>query len=143
MPSCIQIRAAVFGPTPGSRRKSTTPAGTSAAAFRQRVHLAVLDDLDDLALDRLADPGQLLRLAVERELRDRQRRLADPARGPPVGDHLERLLVEDLGEVREQVELVRELAVAGQRRGHPAMIRRWFARSSASRRTTSGRTWSS
>ena len=28
-PSCVQNRAAVFGPTPGSRRKSTTPAGTS------------------------------------------------------------------------------------------------------------------
>ena len=30
-------------------------------AFRQRVHLAVLDDLDDLLLDRLADSLQLLR----------------------------------------------------------------------------------
>ena len=57
------------------------PGRNEPAALRQRVHLAVLDDLDDLALDRLADPGQLLRLAVERELRDRQRRLADPARG--------------------------------------------------------------
>ena len=37
----------------------------------QRVDLAVLDHLDDLALDRLPDPLQLFRLAVERELRDR------------------------------------------------------------------------
>src|SRR3712207_38601 len=40
-------------------------------ALRQRVDLAVLDDLDDLLLDRLADPAQALRAAVERELRDR------------------------------------------------------------------------
>ena len=53
---------------------STTSSGTSALPLRQRVDLAVLDDLDDLVLDRRADPGQLLRLAVERELRDRARR---------------------------------------------------------------------
>ena len=111
-----------------------------AAALRERVHLAVLDDLHDLVLDRLPDPGKLLRLPVERELRDRQRRLPDPPRRAAVRDDLERLLLEDLREVREQVELVRELAVAGQRLGHPAMIRRCLAPSSASRRTTSGRT---
>ena len=33
MPSCVQMRAAVFGPTPGSRRKSTTPAGTRPRRF--------------------------------------------------------------------------------------------------------------
>ena len=41
-----------------------------ALALRQRVDLAVLDDLDDLLLDRLADPAKLLRLPVERELGD-------------------------------------------------------------------------
>ena len=110
------------------------------AALRERVHLAVLDDLDGLRLDRLSDPGQLLRLALERELGDRQRRLPDPPRRPPVGDHLERLLFEDLREIRQELELIRELAVPGQRPGHPAMILRCLARSSASRRTTSGRT---
>ena len=80
MPSSCQIRRAVFGPSPGSRMKTATSAGTSALLLRQRVDLAVLDDLDDLPLDRLADALQLLRLAVERELRDRRRGLADPRR---------------------------------------------------------------
>ena len=111
-----------------------------AAALRERVHLAVLDDLDDLVLDRLPDARELLRLSIERELGDRQRGLADPPRRAPVGDHLERLLLEDLREVREQVELVGELVVAGQRLRHPAMIRRCLARSCASPRTTSART---
>ena len=43
--------------------------------------LAVLDRLDDLLLDRLADPLQLLGAAVERELRDRARR--SRGSGPP------------------------------------------------------------
>ncbi len=33
IPSCVQMRAAVLGPTPGSRRNSTTPAGTSPRRF--------------------------------------------------------------------------------------------------------------
>ena len=33
IPSCVQMRAAVFGPTPGSRRKSTTPGGTRPRRF--------------------------------------------------------------------------------------------------------------
>src|SRR5438876_151798 len=46
--------------------------------------LAVLDHLDDLLLDRLPDPLELLRAAVEREPRDRAGRLADPRGRPPV-----------------------------------------------------------
>ena len=64
------------------------------------------------------------------------------ARRAAVRDDLERLLAEDLGEVGEEVELVGELAVPGQRLSHPAMIRRCLAPSSASRPTTSARTWS-
>ena len=43
----------------------------------QRPDLAVVDDLDDLALDRLADPGQVLGLALEGELGDETRLLPD------------------------------------------------------------------
>ncbi len=135
---------------PDARRRLGTDAGepkevddtrrNEAAPLRERVHLAVLDDLDDLRLDRLADPRQLLRLPLERELGDRHRRLADPPGRAPVGDDLERLLLEDLREVREQVELVGELRVSRQRLRHPAMIRPCLAPSSASRRTTSART---
>jgi len=42
----------------------------SVSVFSTRVDLAVLDDLHDLALDRLADPLQLLRAAVKRKLGD-------------------------------------------------------------------------
>ena len=105
--------------------------GHEAAPLGERVHLAVLHDLDDLVLDRLADPGELLCAPVERELGNRQRRLPDPAGGAAVCDDLERLLLEDLGEVGEELELIRELAVAGQRLRHPAMILRCPERSSA------------
>ena len=37
--------------------------GHDRLAPRERAHLADLDDLDDLLLDRLADPGEVLRLA--------------------------------------------------------------------------------
>ena len=55
------MRAAVFGPRPGRRMNVTTSGGTALLPLRQRVDLAVLDDLDDLLLDRLADPLELLR----------------------------------------------------------------------------------
>ena len=42
--------------------------GDELLVLRQRVHLAVLDDLDDLLLDRLADSLELLRLPFERHL---------------------------------------------------------------------------
>ena len=68
-PSSCQILRAVFGPSPGSRVNATTSGRHERLVLRQRVDLAVLDDLDDLVLDRLADPRELLRVAVERELR--------------------------------------------------------------------------
>ena len=111
-------------PHSGQAQEVDDSRGNEPTPLGERVHLAVLDNLDDLVLDRLADAGELLRLPVERELGDGQRRLPDPAGCPSVGDHLERLFLEDLGQVGEEVELVREVAVAGQRRGHPAMIRR-------------------
>ena len=140
MPSCVQMRAAVFGPTPGSRRKSTTPAGTRPRRLVSACISPSSTTSTTLFSIVLPIPGQLLGLPVERELGDRQRGLADPPRRTAVRDDLERLLLEDLRDVREQVELVRELVVAGQRLRHPAMIRRCLARSCASRRTTSART---
>ena len=53
-------------------------------ALRQRVNLSVVDDLDDLLLDRLPDALQLLGAAVERELRNRAAGLEDPGGGAPV-----------------------------------------------------------
>ena len=80
MPSCVQMRAAVFGPTPGKPEEVDDARRDEAAALRQRMHLAVLDDLHDLGLDRLPDPRELLRLPVERELGDRRRRTPGSAR---------------------------------------------------------------
>ena len=62
----------------------------------QRVDLAVLDHLDDLLLDRLADPLELLRPSVERELGDGAPRLEDPARRAPVGGDAEAVGALDL-----------------------------------------------
>ena len=150
---CCRLQAVEGGdaelrPDPGSRLRANpgkpqevdNAGRDEPTALREGVHLAVLHDLDDLRLDRLPDSGQLLRLPVERELGDRQRRLPYPSRCTTVRDDLERLLLEDLREVCEKVELIRERAVAGQRLGHPAMIRRCLARFSASQRTTSART---
>ncbi len=117
MPSSCQMRAAVFGPSPGSRMKRTTSGGTPALRFVERLDLADLDDLDDLLLDRLADSLQLLRAAVERELRDRARRLAHPRRRAAVGEDAKRLGALELEQVGEEVELVRDVGVPGQR-GH-------------------------
>ena len=96
----------------------TTSSGTIALRLVERVHLAGLDDLDDLLLDRLADPGEVLRLALERELGDRAARLADPRRRAAVGEHPEGVLALELAQVGEQLELVGELVVPRQRRRH-------------------------
>ena len=71
IPSSCQIFFALFGPRPGRRMNEDDLVRDLGLALRQRVDLAVLDDLDDLLLDRLADPLELLRAARERELGDR------------------------------------------------------------------------
>ena len=83
--------------------------------------LAVLDHLDDLRLDRLADPLQRLRLAVECELGDRRRRLADSGRRLAVGVDAEEVGTFELHQVAEQLELLRQLIVPRQS-GHAAII---------------------
>ncbi len=90
--------------------------------LRERVDLAGVDDLDDLLLDRLPDPGQLLRLSVERELRDRAGGLAHPRGRAPVREHPEGLRAFQLQQVGEQIELVRHVGVARQAR-HAPIIR--------------------
>ena len=89
----------------------------------QRLRLAELDDLDDLALDRLANPLQLLGAAVQSELRDRAAGLADPGGSATVGQYPEGVEPLDLEDVREQLELLGDVCVRGQARRHGAMIR--------------------
>jgi hypothetical protein len=98
----------------------------------QRPDLALVDDLDDLAFDRLADPGELLGLALERELGDEARLLPDERRGSPVGEQAVGGLALELEDVGEQLELLRDVGVARQRLGHPSDHRR--ERIAASRR---------
>ena len=87
-------------------------------ALRQRVHLAVLDDLDDLLLDRLADSGQLLGAPVQRELGNGAGRLADASRRLSVREHAEGGLPFQLEQVGQQLQLIRDVDVAGQGTGH-------------------------
>ncbi len=79
--------------------------------LRERVDLAVLDDLHDLLLDRLADALELLRLAFERHLCDGGACLADPRRRSPVGEHAERLHVFELEDVGQELELGGDVGV--------------------------------
>ena len=95
--------------------------------LRQRVDLTVFDDLDDLRLDRLADPLQRLGLPVERELRHGRRRLADPRGRLAVGVDAKEIGSFELHQVAEQLELLRELVVPRQF-GHGGDHRRRHAR---------------
>jgi len=93
------------------------------AALSQRRHLAVADGLDDLLLDRLADPLELLRSAGEGHLGDRAWCLTDPGRRPPVRRDAEALVAQQLGQVGEQIELIRERGVRREpRRAHHPII---------------------
>src|SRR5207342_833656 len=88
------------------------------AALAERLDLARVDDLDDLVLDRRADPGQLLRLAVERELRDRTAGLAYARCRAAVGENPKGRLAFDLQQIGQQLELLGHLRVARERRRH-------------------------
>ncbi len=87
--------------------------------LRQRRDLPVLDDLDDLLLDHLADPGELLGLALHGQLRDRPARLAHTLRRPPVGERPELVAALELEEVGQELELLGDLRVAGKCLRHP------------------------
>ena len=87
-------------------------------ALRERVDAAVVDDLDDLLLDRLADPGQFFRLAFQRQLRDGGGALAHALRGAPVGDDAERFGALELQQIGELLELLGDVLVPREGRGH-------------------------
>ena len=126
--------------SPGSRRNSTTPSGTLCLRFVSACISPSSTISTTFASIVLPISGRSVARPVERELGHGLGRLADPRRSAAVGEDPERLLAQDLRDVREQVELVGDLRVPGQRPGHPAMICRCLAPSSASRRTTSART---
>ena len=84
--------------------------------------LAVVDDLDDLFLDRLADSLQLLGASVERELSHLRRRLAHALSRPAIGRDAKAVVPVDLAEISEQVELIRDVGIPRQGRGHTTMI---------------------
>ena len=94
------------------------------APLRERFHLAGLYDLHDLRFDRLADVGELLRLAGKRELCHRRGCIPDPACRATVGGHAKRLLAEDLGEVRQQVEAIGKIVVTRKGCDHSSIIGR-------------------
>src|SRR4029453_11896973 len=87
-------------------------------SFFQCLDLALVDDLDDLALDRLADPGQIFGLAFQRELCDRAARGANLVRGTAVGEHAKLLLAVQLEQIGQQIELLGHLRVARQGHSH-------------------------
>ena len=122
-PSSVQIRAAVFGPTPGRRRKSTTPAGTFS---RRRVSACISPSVaisTTFCSIVLPIPGRSVALPAS----------ASSATGPGVSRMrvaarryamtLNDSSAEDLRDVREEVELVGDLGVPGQSLRHAAMIR--------------------
>ena len=78
-------------------------------AFGQRLDLAGLHDLDDLRLDRLSDPREVLRLAGEGLLGDRAGRRADLIGCTTVRQHPELLLPLELEEIGQEVELLGHL----------------------------------
>ena len=87
MPSSSKSRRAVFAPSPGSRVTSTRIGGNFAFSFAAAGISPVSSRVDDLLLERLADPGQLGGPAGSGELLDRHRALADRAGGLLVGEH--------------------------------------------------------
>src|SRR5439155_26114781 len=80
--------------------------------------LTLVDDRDDLALDRLADHGQLIGLYFEPQIGDNARVLPNKGRGPPVGEQAVGGFTLELEDVGEQFELLRDVSVARQRLGH-------------------------
>ena len=88
--------------------------GDELDSLRESLDLPVLDDLDDLLLDRPADPAEVLRLAGQGELGDGAPRLADAGRSAAIGEHPERGLAFELEQVGEQVELLGDVLVLGQ-----------------------------
>ena len=120
-PSSRQILAAVFGPSPGSRRNWRTSAGTSALRFSS-ADIEPVSVISTIFASIVAPiPGSSFAVPCERQLRDGRAGLADPRRRPAVGEDAESLLPEDLRHVGELVQRVGDVGVAGKRR-HPSII---------------------
>ena len=110
-PELLPDPARRLRPEPGQVQEARHLLRHLGLALRERVDLAVLDHLDDLLLDRLADPLELLRPTVERELGDGAAGLADPRRRAAIGGDAERVAALQLHQVGEQIELFGELHV--------------------------------
>ena len=108
------MRAAVLGPRPGRCRNATSPSGTCARRLESAAISPSSTTSTIFSSIVRADALQLLRRPRERHLRDRAGGLADPRGGATVGRDAKPLLAEQLGEVGQQVELVRDHAVARQ-----------------------------
>jgi hypothetical protein len=80
--------------------------------------LAVLT-ISDTSPRRLADPLQVLRATLEREVGDGRGRLAHALCRAPVGRDAEAVVAADLGQVGQQIELIRDIRVPRERGGHP------------------------
>jgi hypothetical protein len=104
-----------LGAEPGEVHEARDLLGDLCLALGQRVDLAITHRLDDLLLDRLADPVQLLGATVERETRDRRARLENAGRRLAVGADPERVPAAELDQVGEQLELGGERIVARER----------------------------
>ena len=94
------MRRAVFGPSPEAHELDDSRRDPLDARC-QGLDLALFDDLDDLLLDRLADPGQLLGASLDGELGDRAARLAHLLGRPPIGQRPELIAPFELEEVRQ------------------------------------------
>ena len=106
----VERRDPELAPDPGGGLRAETGqpqelrhlVGHLGAPLLERGHLAGLGELDDLRLDRRADPGSSFALPASASSAIDEAGLADPRRGAPVGEHAEALLTEDLGDVGEQ-----------------------------------------
>ena len=87
--------------------------------LRKRVHLTVLDDLDDLLFDRLADPLQLLGPPGHGELRHGAGGLTDARRCAAVGKYPERSLPFQLQQVGQQLQLLGHVHVPRHNAAQP------------------------
>ena len=130
MPSSFQIRAAVFGPRPGSRMNWTTSAGTVALRFASASISPCSTIWTIFSSIVLPIPCSSFALPVEGELGDRAGRLPHPRRGAPVGEHAERLGALELQQVGEQVELRPRRSALRRQAATPPIIRRPRRRSS-------------
>ena len=102
-----------LGPEAGNTHHVDEPGRNAVAELRERLEVAGLRQLDDLRFDRAADPRDLRRAAVERELGDRGGRLPHPRGGAPVGGEPESVGPVELEQIGQELEPVGELGVRG------------------------------